>query len=275
LDGSSEPVTLRNATTVLLSIATLTVACVDLSAPKGPASISAVRLPAAFVVRGDVMRDSTGTPAMPIVNQFDAAGHPFGGVAAQFFITDSAPVAHFDPTTGALIGDKLGVVHFIGQVGSLQTPSVTVPVTVAPVSIVIGTGAQDTIRPPLSQDTAIVGQSTIPVIVRGVGDTTVQGVVVRYALTRTLASNSTAHPAVFFTDGHGNPRPSVDTTNSSGSTGTVQITVRGSLLADAAVATGQKVDSIAVQASASYKGTPLTGSPITLVFRVKGTLGPP
>lgn len=265
--------TLRNATTVLLSVATLAVACVDLSAPKGPASISAVRLPAAFVVRGDVMRDSTGTPAMPIVNQFDAAGHPFGGVAAQFFITDSAPAAHFDPATGALVGDKLGVVHFIGQVGSLQTPSVAVPVTVAPTSMVVGTGAKDTIRPPLSQDTALVGLSTIPVIVRGVGDTTVQGVVVHYTLTRTLASNSTTHPAVFFTDGRGNPRPPADTTNASGATGAVQVAVRGSLLADAGVATGQKVDSITVQASATYKGALLAGSPLTFVFRVKGTLG--
>ena len=264
--------TLRNATIVLLSAATFAVACVDLSAPKGPASISAVHLPAAFVARGDVMRDSNGTPAMPIVNQFDASGNPFGGVAAHFFITDSAPTAHFDATTGALVGDKLGDVHFIGQIGSLQTPSVTVHVTVAPTSITKATGAKDTILAPLSQDTTVVGSSTIPVVVRGLGDTAVQGVVVHYTLTRTLASNSATHPAVFFGDQAGKP-VSTDTTDGSGTTGRVLVKVRGSLLADVGIATGQKLDSVIVQASASYKGTPLVGSPVTFVFHVLGTLG--
>jgi len=264
-------VTLRNATIVLLTIAVLGVACIDLSAPKGPASISAVQLPAGFGVRGDVMRDSNGTPAIPIVKQFDAAGHPFGGVGAQFFITDSAPVAHFDATSGALVGDKLGIVHLIGQVGSLQTPSVPIPVTVAPTSIVVGTGAVDTNKVPITDDTTFA--SFIPVKAVGAGDTTVQGVLVHFTLTRTLASNDATNPAVFLVDQNHKPA-SVDTTDSNGLTGRVRIAVRPHLLADVAVATGQKVDSVIVQASASYRGAPLTGSPLTLVFHVVGLLTP-
>jgi hypothetical protein len=273
LDGSSEPVTLRNLTIVVLSIAALGVACIDLSAPKGPASISSVRLPAAFVVRGDVMRDSAGTPAPPIVNQFDAAGNPFGGPAAFFIITDSAPAAHFDAATGQLVGDKLGDVHFIGEVGNLQTPSATVHVTVAPTSIAIGTGAKDTIRPPLSPDTLVgVDGSTIPVIVRGAGDTTVQGVLVHYEIARTLASNSTTHPAVVLFDAGGHPTSTDTTSGSEGLANRVSIKVRGSLLADVAVATGQKVDSVIVLASVTYKGT-LLAPPLRFVFHVAGTLG--
>jgi hypothetical protein len=35
------------------------------------------------------------------------------------------------------------------------------------------------------------------------------------------------------------------------------------------------VDSVIVQATASYKGTPLAGSPVTFVFHVVGVLGSP
>lgn len=263
---------LRHATILLLSFAALALACVDLSAPNGPASISQVRLPSAFIVRGDVMRDSTGTPAIPIVNEFDASGHVIAGKAAQFFITDSAPAAHFD-TTGSLVGDKLGIVHFIGQVGSLQTPSVAVAVTVLPTSITKGTGALDTIKAPISQDTTVVGSSPLPILVRGVGDTAVQGVAVHYVLTRTLLSNDAKRPAVYFADLTGK-QTSTDTTDAAGSAVRDHLIVRAKLLADVAVATGQKVDSVIVQASVSYRGTPLAGSPVTFVVHVVGTIAP-
>lgn len=268
--------TLRHATILVLSFAVVAVACIDLSAPKGPAAISLVKLPAAFVVRGDVMRDSAGTPAPPVVNQFDANGHLTGGTAPQFFILDSAPAAHFDPSTGVLIGDKLGIVNFIGQVGSLQTPVVQVPVTVQPIKMDEGTGAVDTIRAPLTLDTTVApGNSQIPVIVRGVGDTGVQGVVVHYAITRTLASNDPTRQAVFITRQLRGPLTTTDTTNSSGVAGNDLLNVRASLLADVAIATGQKVDSVIVQATASYKGTPLAGSPVTFIFHVVGVIPPP
>jgi hypothetical protein len=53
------------------------------------------------------------------------------------------------------------------------------------------------------------------------------------------------------------------------------LNVRASFLADVAIATGQKVDSVIVQATASYKGTPLAGGPVTFVFHVVGVLGSP
>jgi hypothetical protein len=270
-------VTLRHATILVLSFAVVAVACIDLSAPKGPASISLVKLPASFVVRGDVMRDSAGTPAPPVVNQFDANGHLIGGTAPQFFILDSAPAAHFDPSTSVLIGDKLGVVNFIGQVGSLQTPTVQVPVTVLPIKIDEGTGALDTIKAPLTQDTTVApGSSAMPVIVRGVGDTGVQGVVIHYAITRTLGSSDPTRQAVFITRGVRGPLTTTDTTTPPSGIATADVlNVRASLLADVAIATGQKVDSVIVQATASYKGTPLAGSPVTFIFHVVGVIPPP
>ncbi len=259
----------------MLVFAALGVACLDLSAPIGPASISTIQLPAAFVVRGDTMRDSAGTPAPPVINQFNSKGQLIGGDAPQFFILDSAPAAHFDPTTGVLVGDHLGTVNFIGQIRGLQTPPVPVAVTVQPTVIDQGTGAKDTIKAPLTQDTTVApGSSPLPILVRGAGDTAVQGVVVHYVITRTLASNN-AKPAVYITSGPGGPLTTTDTTIVGGSATRDLLNVRASFLADVAIATGQKVDSVIVQATASYKGTPLAGSPVTFVFHVVGTLGSP
>ncbi len=266
--------TRRHATILALSLATLAVACIDLSPPSGPAAISLVKLPAAFVVRGQPMFDSAGNPAPPQVFQFNSKGQETGPALAQFFILDSAPVAHFDPTTGVLVGDKLGTVNFVGQVGSLQTPTVPVPVTVEPTTIDEGTGALDTIRAPVSQDTTVVGSSSMPVIVSGLGDTGVQGVVVHYAITRTLASSDPNRPAVFITHGSGGALATTDTTNSVGIASVNLLNVRAGLLADLAVATGQKVDSVIVQASAMYRGTALAGTPVTFVFYVVGTISP-
>lgn len=259
----------------MLVFAALGVACLDLSAPIGPASISTIQLPAAFVVRGDTMRDSAGTPAPPVINQFNSKGQLIGGDAPQFFILDSAPAAHFDPTTGVLVGDHLGTVNFIGQIRGLQTPPVPVAVTVQPTVIDQGTGAKDTIKAPLTQDTTVApGSSPLPILVRGAGDTAVQGVVVHYVITRTLASNN-AKPAVYITSGPGGPLTTTDTTIVGGSATRDLLNVRASFLADVAIATGQKVDSVIVQATASYKGTPLAGSPVTFVFHVVGTIGSP
>jgi len=258
----------------MLVFAALGVACLDLSAPIGPASISTIQLPAKFVVRGDTMRDSAGTPAPPVVNQFNVKGQLIGGDGPQFFILDSAPAAHFDPT-GVLVGDHLGTVNFIGQVRGLQTPTISVAVTVQPTVIDQGPGALDTIKAPLVQDTTVApGSSPIPIVVRGAGDTAVQGVVVHYVITRTLASNN-AKPAVYITSGPGGPLTTTDTTILGGSATKDLLNVRASFLADVAVATGQKVDSVVVQATASYKGTPLAGSPVTFVFHVVGVLGSP
>lgn len=259
----------------MLGLAALGVACLDLSAPIGPASISTIQLPAAFVVRGDTMRDSAGTPAPPVVNQFNAKGQLIGGDAPQFFILDSNPAAHFDPSTGVLVGDHLGTVNFIGQIRGLQTPSVPVAVTVQPTLIDQGTGAKDTIQAPLTQDTTVApGSSPMPIVVHGAGDTTVQGVVVHYTITRTLASNN-AKPAVYITHGPGGPLTTTDTTDAGGNANHDLLNVRASFLADVAIATGQKVDSVIVEASASYKGTLLNGSPVKFVFHVVGVIGSP
>lgn len=256
----------RRVTTVLVALATVCVACIDLSAPKGAASISILQLPSPFVVRGDVMRDSSGAPGKLGVLAYDGNGNLIPDVDADFFITDSGPAAHLSPD-GVLLGDRLGLIHVIGQIGNLQTPSTLIPVTVAPTTIERGVGA-DSIAVPLTKDSSSsVKGAMIPLLVRGEGDTTVQGVVVHLKLIRTLESSSSKQPAVYISDAQGRPA-SADTTDPGGKTD-AQVFVLSRNLADQALQSGQKVDSVIVEASAIYLGKPLIGSPVRLVFRVR------
>ena len=253
---------------MLVALATVAVACIDMSAPKGPASISQLQLPSGYVVRGDVMRDSTGAPANLTIVAYDANGGVITDAGAQFFIIDSAPAAHFD-ANGMLVGDRLGSIRVVGQVGNLQTQLVSIPITVAPATIA-AVAAPDTIRAAYSKDSANSVKSTaLSVVVKGAGDTTVQGVIVHFTLTRTLASSNT-NPAVYILRSTGKPASSdTSTTDASGKTSTISLYVYTRNLADQALQAGQKIDSVIVEASATYKGLPLAGSPVRLVFPVR------
>jgi hypothetical protein len=253
----------------LVAFATLAVACIDLSAPKGAASISVLQLPSLFVVRGDVMRDSTGVPAKPRVVAYDGNGNAVPDVEADFFITDSGPAAHFG-TDGVLVGDKLGTVRVIGQIGNLQTPVTQIPVTVEPTTIAVGTPPPDTIRAPLRSDSAgSIGRTQISLVVTGAGDTAVQGVLVHLKLTRTLESASSTQPAVYIGDSNGKPHSADSVGYPQDAPKMVIVLTRN--LADQALLSGTKVDTVIVEASASYKGAPLKGSPVRLVYPVRVT----
>jgi hypothetical protein len=230
-------------------------ACVDVSSPKGGVvSISTLLLPSPGVVRGDVMRDSTGAPALLRIVAYDATNQPVSGLQAEFFVLDAG--AHID-TNGRLVGDSLSTVRVVGAIGGLQTPPTSVVVTVAPVKIA-ATGTIDTLRVRVDADTTQNLSSGLGVIVTGAGDTAVAGVVVRYAVIRAPASRPGAPPTVYIADGSGRPMSS-DTTDAGGRANRRRAAVRVNAL-------NAVLDSIVVEASASYKGTSLQGSPVRLVI---------
>jgi hypothetical protein len=260
----------RRLTVAAVCTAIAVTACVDMSAPKGPASISVLQLPALFVVRGDVMRDSLGNPAPPQLIAYDPDGNATGAADAQFFVTDSNAVARFD--NGVLAGRALGVVHVVGQIGSLQTTAVPVNVTVQPTSFT-APRAPDTLRAPVGTDSATsTGSAALGTIVRGAGDTAVAGVFVRYRLVRALDSTGTS-PAVFLADDAGN-RSTIDTTDLGGNASR-RVVVVSRHLADSALVTGQTVDSVVVEAHTMYRGSELPGGPIRFVVPVKVTFALP
>jgi hypothetical protein len=250
----------RQATIVGLIGAALATACLDMSAPKGPASISELQLPSPSIVVGDVMRDSTGAPAMLSVIAYDADGNRISGVTPQFVITDSIKFAHFD-ASGVLTGDSLGLVHIIGQFGNLQTPVAPVPITVPPISV--AATPIDTFRIQLTSDTT-PGRTTVGVVMSGANGTFPQGFLVHFALLHAPPTKPGFAPAVFLSSSKNQNNPSnVDTTSASGSA-SLSLSVVVHHLSDSLTA-GLLRDSAVVEMTATYKGAPIPGSPVDLV----------
>ena len=260
----------RIATSLVIVAVLVAMACIDMSAPKGAASISSLLLPSPSVVVGDTMRDSLGKAAPLRVIAYDANDAPIPSTDAQFFITDSAAVAHL--SNSVVIGDKQGSIHVIGQVGKVQTTPLTVPITIAPAKFAL-TGKVDTLKVPSAgqSDTTSksVGSATLAVTLRGAGDTASVGFVVKYELQKAPATISSTIPGIFLSDDGIKVSP-VDTTDGTGASR--KLFIRSWLLADQALRAGTKVDSAVVVVSTSYKGVPVSGSPIRIVIPIKGTL---
>ena len=255
----------RIATILAVIGAVIGVACVDMSAPSGPASISALQLPSPSVVIGDVMRDSTGAPAKLSVIAYDANGGRMAGVETQFFVTDTGAAATLD-ASGTLTGIRVGTVHVVGQVGALQTPVAAIPVTVAPKLIAPASAKPDTLVAPLSTDSTQRGTGAAAVIVSGDSGVGAAGFIVKYALLHAPATSANSKsPAVFLADDQGNAS-TVATTDASGRASRSVIVV-SAFLGDANVLAG-KVDSAVVTAQASYKGALISPSPIRIVIPI-------
>lgn len=245
----------------------LALACVDMSAPKGPAAISNLVLPSPSVVVNDVMRDSLGNAAPITIVAFDANGKPGLPTDAQFFITDTTKSAHLN-NNNELLGDRIGSTVMIGQIGNLQTASATIPVTYLPFKMV-HTSPDTGLTAPATSDTSASAFAGITLSVTSAQDSGSTGIVVHYALLYAPATVANAkHPAVFIADNSGH-LATTDTTTPGGSSQR-RLTVFPALLADeAALAAGTKKDSAIVEARASYKGALLNGAPIRFVVPIR------
>lgn len=262
----------RIATILAVIGAVIGVACVDMSAPKGPASISALQLPSPSVVIGDVMRDSTGAPAKLSVIAYDANGAKLSDVATQFFVTDTGAPATVD-ASGVVTGTKAGTVHVVGQVGALQTPVASILITVAPKLI----ARADTITrvDTVHASTDTTQRDAVAAAVKVSGDSGVgaAGFIVKYTLVHAPPTKSTSKtPAVFLVDDQSNPS-TVDTTDASGQASR-KVVVVGAFLADTTLASllSGKPDSAVVTAQTSYKGALVSPSPIRIVIPIVATL---
>jgi hypothetical protein len=242
----------RRGLNLVIVACIVAVACVDLSAPGGPASISQLLLPSTFVVRGDVMRDSAGAPALAKIIAFTQKGDSSVAAGASFFITDSIIRAHFG-TDGLIVGDSFGIAHVVGQFGNVQTPVFALPVTVAPTTMTNTlTPANDTLKLFVGSDSATT-RGEIPLTVRvtgGVGaDTTVQGVWVRF----TIDSAPQGRAGAFFLLDDQKNLSSLDTTDASGVAGRTLVGL-SAFLADSSLRVGKTTDSVVVRATTVYKG---------------------
>jgi len=242
--------------------AAIAVACVDMSAPKGAASISMLKMPQPAVVLGDTLRDSTGAVAHLDVISFDAAGTPIGGETPRFFITDTTRRGHLTADTRTVVGDSIGLIHIVGQVGELQTPVVNVQVTYAPQTFQkVGPQADSLLLVPLGADSSSsIGRFTMAATLHAANDSASQGFIVQYRLLRAPATRSDKRsPAVFIADNSGNAA-SADTSTATGVSR--RLTVVSAFLADQSLLSGSRTDTAIVEAHITYKGT-VVAAPVT------------
>jgi hypothetical protein len=252
-------------------------ACVDLSAPKdAPASISPLQAGSLFAVQGDLLRDTLGNPSKLGIIAYDGAGNEVTGFTPTFFIVDSIPKAKLN-ADGTLTGTTLGTARLIGQIGNLQTPPVTIYVTALPTSLVrVATSASDTIRAPVGTDSSsAIGFIAASAGVRGASNALIGGAFVRFEITYAPESRA-GTTAVYLEDDNkhvfGKGASTPDTTDATGNASR-KVVVNSRGLANADLVAGRRTDSVVVQVTTKYRGAPLTGSPLRLVFPIKVSFG--
>jgi hypothetical protein len=128
--------------------------------------------------------------------------------------------------------------------------------------------AVDTLVAPLSGDTAVHGSEAIAFTVSGSSGTTVQGVIVHFSLIDTLPSTDPAHPSAYLVDDQASVSK-IDSTDASG------IGARTLVIVAARIPQGTAMPTtLRVQATATYRGAQLAGSPAITTVPVTTRLTP-
>jgi hypothetical protein len=252
------------------------------SDPDTPFSIAFRRAPSPSVVLGDVMRDSTGQPAKLRAFAFNVRGDTIRDFAVTYFLVarDSQPAKLEDGlitaySDTAYIGDTLRVVAVAGGV---QSTPLRIVVTLKPDALVLA--GSDTVRflLPATDSLPLSGSMSVrlrhaPMATEPVQDTVVPAYEVRY---RVVGASSGVSDSSYVTIADGSRRFSpIDTTDASG-IATRQLRVRRAKYPypyDTITPGHSAVDTIYVDATASYMGSAVAGSPVR--FRVLVTLAKP
>ena len=244
---------------LLLAAAT---GCHDLSGTT--ASILSIRfdsLPNSSVVVGETLRDTTGAVVLPMVHAFNFEGEEIAQPEVHFLSPDSGVTV--DSATGIIVGD------------SLRSSPARIIATVAGLQAIQRLDV--TLRPDL-----IVGQNVLDSVLYSITDTTLNvSPAVTVKLTHGTAPNDSAvksYIVSFEIVYQPDPRPGerlgelvndagkasiIDTTDASGIAGRkIRLHLGG-------LSSGTQVDSIIVNATAKYRGNPVTGSPVRLVVKLK------
>jgi hypothetical protein len=252
------------------------------SDPGTPFSIAFRRAPSPSVVLGDVMRDSSGQPAKLQAFAFNLRGDTIRDFPVTYFLVakDSQPgkledglITAFSDT--AYIDDTLRVVAVAGGV---QSTPLRIVVTLKPDALVlVGTDtvrfllpAADTL--PLSASMSVRLRHT-PIAPEPARDTVVPAYEVRY---RVVGSSSGIADSSYVTIADASRRfAPIDTTDANGGASR-QLRVRRTKYPypyDTITPGTSAVDTVYVDATASYMGTAVAGSPVR--FKVLVTLAKP
>ena len=241
------------AALIAASLGWYLVSCTEVPAPEGGiASISRIQFPSPGLVVNDTLRDSTGLAAPLRVIAYGADDEP---VSPQPTVTFVALDTNAHLSGDRLIGDRVGTARLVGIVGSFQSRTDSIPVTLRPDTLVRSDSALHRVSYTLSGDT-VVNSAELGTVVQHLLPTVsgVQAVVVKYRITKSPAG--TAPTAVLVSGTRVSERDTSD------ATGKASRVARLRLNALTAVAT----DTVMVDATASYRGRTLGVVTFTVVF---------
>jgi hypothetical protein len=233
-------------------------ACTDLSGSSTSVlSIQFDSLAAPSVVVGDTLRDTTGAVIFPVVHAFDFNGDEITSIPVRFQSPDSGVVV--DSITGVVFGDSLRSTpaRIVATVGTLQAIQ-RVDVTLRP-DLMVAVKGRDTLSYSLIDTTVNISHSLTVKLTHGIApnDSAVKSYIVSFA----IVSQTDPNLATLINDAG---KPSVvDTTDASGVAG------RAIRLHPLFLTSGTTVDSIFVNATARFKGVPVSGSPVQLVLLLR------
>lgn len=237
----------------LLSVALL--ACTDVSdSSTSVLSIQFDSLAAPSVVVGDTLRDTTGAVILPVVHAFNFKGEEITSVPVWFQSPDSGVIV--DSVSGIIVGDSLRSTpaRIVATVGSLQAIQ-KLDLTLRP-DLLSAVNGEDSLFYSVLDTTATVSRPLTVKLTHGVAnDSAVKSYIVSFA----IVEQSNPGLGELVNDGG---RPSVvDTTDASG--------VAGRAIRLHPLFLTSVVDSIIVHATAKYRGSQVSGSPVRLVLNVK------
>jgi hypothetical protein len=206
-------------------------------------------LPSPSVVVGDSLRDTTGAIAAPVVRAFNYQGEEIPAAAVRFHAPD--PGVTVDSITGVIRGDSLRSTpaRIVASVGSLQALQ-RLDVTLRP-DAVAAVDDRDTLQYSLLDTTQNVSAPLTVKLTHGSppADSAVQSYVVSFAVVS--GGDPLAAELV-----NGGKISVIDTTDANGVAGRA-VKIRPIYF------TG--VDSVIVNATVKFRGTPISGSPVRLV----------
>lgn len=237
----------------VLSVAAL--ACIDVSGSSTSVlSIQFDSLAAPSVVVGDTLRDTTGVVIVPVVHAFNFNGEEIASVPVWFQSPDSGVAV--DSITGIIVGDSLRSTpaRIVATVGTLQAIQ-RLDVTLRPDLLAAEHGV-DSLLYSLLDTTVNVSPLLTVKLTHGVAN---DSVVKSYIVSFAIVGQSDPGPGELVNDAG---KPSlVDTTDANGVAGR-KIRLHPNLLISVD-------DSIIVNATAKYRGSQVSGSPVRLVLKVK------
>jgi hypothetical protein len=234
------------------------VACSDVSGSSTSVlSIEFDSLASPSVVVGDTLRDTSGAVAFPVVHAFNFKGAEIVPSQAWFQSPDSGVVV--DSATGIIVGDSLRSTpaRIVATVGTLQAIQ-QLNVTLRP-DLIAAVNGSDSLSYSLIDTTVNVSPQLTVKLTHGISpnDSAVTSYIVSFA----IVSQSNPQLGVLVNDAG---KPSfVDTTGADGVAG------RAIRLHPVFLAPGVSIDSIIVNATAKFGGTPVSGSPVRLVLKLK------